>query len=108
MKKGIETISIKLDDIVMFYSVNRLVYVFDSSGKKYLIDKSLNELELELNDSVFFRANRQYIINLNFIKSFKLYEKVKLQIDLTIPHLDYFIIVSQNSAPAFRSWIMKW
>ncbi|MGI8584603.1 MAG: LytR/AlgR family response regulator transcription factor [Chitinophagaceae bacterium] len=108
VKKGIETISIKLDDIVMFYSENRLVYVFDSSGKKYLIDKSLNELELELNDSVFFRANRQYIINLNFIKSFKPYEKVKLQIDLTIPHFDHFIIVSQNSAPAFRSWIMKW
>ncbi|MEO5783604.1 MAG: LytTR family DNA-binding domain-containing protein [Ginsengibacter sp.] len=108
VKKGIETISIKLEDIVMFYTENRIVYVIDSLGKKYLIDKSLNELEEELNGSIFFRANRQYLVNLNFIKSFKPYEKVKLQIELTIPHLDQFIIVSQNSAPEFRSWIMKW
>ena len=108
VKKGIETISIKLEEIVMFYTENRIVYVIDSVGKKYLSDRSLNELEEELNDSIFFRANRQYIINLNFIKSFKPYEKVKLQIELTVPHPDHFIIVSQNSAPEFRSWIMKW
>lgn len=108
VKKGIETISIRLEDIVIFYTENRIVYVIDSLGKKYLIDRSLNELEEELNDSIFFRANRQYIVNLNFIKSFKPYEKVKLQIELTIPHLDHFIVVSQNSAPEFRSWIMKW
>ncbi len=108
VKKGIETISIKLDDILIFYTENRIVSVFDSNGKKYLLDKSLNELEVELNDSIFFRANRQYIVNLNFIKSFKPYEKVKLQIELTIPQLNHFIIVSQNSAPGFRSWIMKW
>lgn len=108
VKKGIETISIKLEDIVIFYTENRIVYVFDSSGKKYLSDRSLNELEMELNDSIFFRANRQYIINLNFIKSFKPYEKVKLQVELSVPHLDHVIIISQKSAPDFRSWIMKW
>ena len=36
VKKGIETISIKLDDIVIFYTENRIVYVFDSNGKKYV------------------------------------------------------------------------
>ena len=44
VKKGIETISIKLEDIVIFYTENRIVYVIDSMGKKYLIDRSLNEL----------------------------------------------------------------
>jgi DNA-binding LytR/AlgR family response regulator len=82
--------------------------VLDNSGKKYLSDKSLNELEVELSDSIFFRANRQCIINLNFIKCFKPYEKVKLQVELTVPHYNQFIAISQKSAPDFRNWITKW
>ena len=67
-----------------------------------------NELEIELSDSIFFRANRQCIINLNYIKSFKPYEKVKLQVELTVPCQNQFIAISQKSAPDFRSWITKW
>lgn len=108
VKKGIEHISIKLEDIVIMYTENRVTYVLDNTGKKYLSDKSLNELETELNDSMFFRANRQCIINLNYIKSFKPYEKVKLQVELTIPLPNQFIAISQKSAHDFRSWITKW
>lgn len=108
VKKGIENISIKYDDIVIIYTENRITYVLDSAGKKYLCDKSLNELEIELSDSIFFRANRQCIINLNYIKSFKPYEKVKLQVELTVPFQNQFIAISQKSAPDFRSWITKW
>jgi two-component system LytT family response regulator len=108
VKKGIEHISIKFEDIVVIYTENRVTYVLDNVGKKYLSDKSLNELEVELCDSIFFRANRQCIINLNFIKCFKPYEKVKLQVELTVPHYNQFIAISQKSAPDFRNWITKW
>ena len=105
VKKGIENISIKVEDVVLFYTENRVVYVLDNFGKKYLIDKTMNELETELDSSSFFRANRQYIINLAFIKNFKPYEKVKLLVELTIPGINHVIIISQKSAPDFRSWI---
>jgi DNA-binding LytR/AlgR family response regulator len=107
VKRGYENISIKTEDIVLFYTENRVVYIFDKCGKKYLSDKTMNDLEAELDNSVFFRANRQYIINLNFIKSFKSYEKVKLQVQLNIPEVDHLIIISQKTAPDFRSWIMN-
>ena len=84
-----------------------MVYVFDKHGKKFVTDRTLNELEAELDDSVFFRANRQYIINLGFVKSFKPYEKVKLQVDLNVPDINHFIIISQNTAPNFRKWISE-
>ncbi len=62
--------------------------------------KKLSELEAELNTDLFFRANRQYIIGLNFIKGFKPFEKVKLQaVDLTVS--DALVIISQETAPAF-------
>ena len=105
VKKGMENISLRMEDIVIFYTENKIVYVIDRSGKKYLADKNLGELEEMLDENIFFRANRQYIININFIKGFKSYEKVKLQVDLTLPELNHCIIVSQETAPLFREWM---
>lgn len=105
VKKGMENISLRMEDIVLFYTENKIVYVTDRYGKKYLTDKNLGELEITLDENVFFRANRQYIININFIKGFKSYEKVKLQVDLTLPELNHCIIVSQETAPQFREWM---
>ncbi|WP_028789206.1 LytR/AlgR family response regulator transcription factor [Terrimonas ferruginea] len=105
VKKGVENIALKLEDIALFYTENKIVYVIDRWGKKYIADRNLSELELELDRGIFFRANRQYIININFVRGFKTYEKVKLLIDLTLPELNHFIIVSQEMAPQFREWM---
>ncbi len=79
----------------------------DRDGKKYISDKPLGDMEQELDPSIFFRVNRQYIINIGFVKSYKTYEKVKLRIDLTMPDLHHQIIVSQETAPCFRKWISE-
>jgi DNA-binding LytR/AlgR family response regulator len=107
VRKGLEHIALRLEEIVLFYTENKLVYVIDRMGKKYLTDKNLGDLEEDLDESLFFRANRQYIVNLNFIRGFKPYEKVKLQVDLVIPDLNHCIIVSQENAPQFRQWIFN-
>ena len=107
VQKGIENIAMPLEDIALFYTENKIVYAIDQAGKKYMTEQNLSDLQQELDDSVFFRANRQYIININHIKSFKAYEKVKLKIDMRLKELNeqYFIIISQETAPAFRKWI---
>jgi DNA-binding LytR/AlgR family response regulator len=79
----------------------------DKWNKKYIADKNLGELEEDLDNTIFFRANRQYIVNINYIKGFKSYEKVKLQVDLNLPELNYCIIISQETAPAFRKWMLE-
>src|SRR5215213_1260115 len=107
VKKGLENISLVLEDIVLFFTENKIVYVIDKNGRKYLIDKNLADLETELDSKTFFRVNRQYIVNINFIRSFKAYERVKLQIELTVSDLNYFIVVSQETAPFFRKWISE-
>jgi DNA-binding LytR/AlgR family response regulator len=107
VKKGLENISILLEDIVLFFTENKIVYVIDKGGRKYLIDKNLSDLEMELDNKIFFRVNRQYIVNINYIRSFKSYERVKLQIELTVSELNYFIVVSQETAPVFRKWLSE-
>lgn len=107
VKKGIENIAVPFEDIVLFFTENKVVYVIDKNGKKYLSDKNLSDLEMELDNNKFFRANRQYIVNINYIRSFKPYEKVKLQIDLATSEINHAIIVSQETAPAFRKWVYE-
>lgn len=107
VKKGLEHVLIKLEDIVIFYTENKIVYLVDRFEKKYITDKTLNELDIELDNNLFFRANRQYIINVNYIKGYKPYDKVKLRVDLALSELNHEIIVSQVTAPEFRKWIME-
>lgn len=105
VKRGVANISLLLVDIALIYTKDKLVYVIDHYSKKYSIDKTLTELEEELDHSIFFRANRQYIVNLNFIKSFKAYKKVKLLVDINVPELEERIIISQHVALAFKKWM---
>src|SRR5690606_38166993 len=70
VKKGASNISLLLTDVVLFYTENLVVYVYDNKGNKYLVDKSLNALESELDEKMFFRANRQYILNINYVQGF--------------------------------------
>lgn len=105
VKRGATNIVLLLNDVVAIHTTNKLVYVIDRNSKKYSIDKTLTELEEELDPAIFFRANRQYIININFVKSFKAYKKVKLLVDINISGQDYRVCISQHVAPAFKKWM---
>jgi DNA-binding LytR/AlgR family response regulator len=107
VRRGTENVPLKVQDIVIIYTENKLVYVVDKDNRKYIVDKHLADLESDLDRNVFFRVNRQYIVNIAFIKSYKTYEKVKLQVDLLMPELNHQIIISQEMAPNFRRWISE-
>jgi DNA-binding LytR/AlgR family response regulator len=58
-----------------------------------------------LDNHTFFRANRQYIINIQYIRGYKTLERVKLAVDVNCNESNHSIIVSQETAPYFRKWI---
>ena len=105
VKRGIENIALRTEDIVLIYTEDKLVFALDKDGKKYILDRKLLELEQELDKEVFFRANRQYIVNISYIRSYKAYEKVKLEVNLLPANLNHHIVISQETAPFFRRWI---
>lgn len=107
VKKGTGYVLLKLEDVVVIYTENKITYVVDRDGKKYVGERNLTEVESTLDKHMFFRANRQFIVNIEFIRSYKTYEKVKLQVDLTLPGISLPIIVSQETAPQFREWISE-
>lgn len=107
VKKGVEHLPLLLEDIVLFFTENKVVFAIDNNSKKYIVDKTLNDLEEELSGQNFFRANRQYLLNIAYIKSFKPYERVKLWVELNAPNLDHTIVVSQITSPSFKKWLER-
>jgi DNA-binding LytR/AlgR family response regulator len=104
VKKGIEYQSILLEDVAYFFTEQKISFLITKEGKKYLVDKNLKELEEELDTKIFYRANRKFIININYVKSYKAFDKIKILVELILP-VGEEIIVSQESAIDFRKWI---
>ena len=72
---------VKLTDIRIFESVGNYSRVYFEDNKP-LIQRSLNYLEEILDDKVFFRVNRQQIINLTYIEKLDTWFNGKLKITL--------------------------
>ena len=106
-RKGNEHLNLLLSEIVFFYTENKVAYAIDKNGQKFMTDRNLTELEEKLDPSLFFRASRQYIINVDYIHSFKTYERSKIWVELKVKHPGHTIIVSQETAPLFRKWIYE-
>lgn len=67
VKDGDRCWFVKLNKVSSFESEGNYVRVFFDKNKP-LILKSLNSLEQRLDDKKFFRANRKFIINLDWVK----------------------------------------
>jgi DNA-binding LytR/AlgR family response regulator len=107
VKRGLEFQTVKVEDVVYFFTEHKLIFLVDKDNKKYLAEKNnLAELVEELDDKYFYRANRKYIINANFIKRFRPFEKSKISLELVLP-LNEEIIISQENAASFKKWISE-
>jgi two-component system LytT family response regulator len=67
VKDGTRCWFVKLKEVSAFESEGNYVRVFFNQNKP-LILKSLNNLESRLDEKKFFRANRKFIINLDWVK----------------------------------------
>jgi DNA-binding LytR/AlgR family response regulator len=107
VKRGMEFQAIRVEDVVYFFTEHKLVFLVDKENRKYLAEKNnLSELEEELDKNLFYRANRKYIINANFVKRFKPLDRSKLSVELILP-LNEEIIISQENSSSFKKWISE-
>jgi DNA-binding LytR/AlgR family response regulator len=96
-------IPVSIHDIACFARDN-LNYLFTFTGEKYILDfTTLEEIEELLDPKIFYRANRQYIINIEAIQSVKPHENQKLAVQLKAP-LKLEVDISREKAPAFKKW----
>ncbi len=83
-----------------------LNYIYLFSGERYQLDMdTLDEVEEVIDPTQFYRANRQYIINVDAIQSVRPVENSKLTIRLKEPNNKFDIDMSREKAPAFKKWM---
>jgi len=107
VKKGLEIMSLKTENIPLIYTVDKVVYVLDEFENKYICEKNLHELQLILDERLFFRASRQCFININYFKSYRPLDHVKLIVKLNLEKEPFPIIISKITAPHFKKWISE-
>src|SRR4030095_766209 len=78
-------IPVNASDIACFMKEN-IHYIFTFSGEKHILDfTTMEEIEELLDPQKFYRANRQFIVNIDAIKSVMPHENQKLTLSLKAP-----------------------
>ena len=92
-------------DIACF-SKEVLNYIYLFNGEKYMVDYvTLEEVEDLLDPKQFYRANRQFIINIDAIQTVKPVENSKLIVRLKEPNHKLDIDMSRLKSPEFKKWM---
>ena len=103
VKIGYNLKIIQTDEVSCFYSENKIVYLH-TKERNYPTDFTLDELQELLDDKKFFRVNRQFIINSNFIKNIHTSPYYKVEMEFQ-PEEE--ITVSRDRVKDFKDWLSK-
>lgn len=96
--------TILTQDILYLYSEFKVTWVQMVNGSKEPVPQTLEELEKELNPKHFFRANRQFIIQIDAIE--KIYNHFSGKIKVYIknnPEIE--VLISRNRVTDFKRWL---
>ena len=93
-----------IDEIAYFYRRNDTNFLRTTKGEDFFINESLDEVQQQLPERRFFRANRQLIVHRKALKGFDLLSYGKLEATL-VPPIDEEVVISQKRAAAFKKWI---
>jgi len=97
-------IPVMVGEIACFYR-DAINFLYTLTGEKYILDfATLEEVEDLLDPTIFYRSNRQSIINVHAVASIKPNENQKLTVTLKSP-LKLEIDISREKAPSFKKWL---
>jgi DNA-binding LytR/AlgR family response regulator len=98
--------TIKTCDIAYFYVQSKGVFLCTKEDKHYDISYTLEKLMEMIDPKVFYRVNRQFIVNIEVIENMFTVSKSRLKLELRPkPHEE--VIVSVNNIQEFRLWLNK-
>jgi DNA-binding LytR/AlgR family response regulator len=95
---------IDAENIAYFFIAEGEAFMRESEGRIYPSDSSLDKIQTLLDPSLFFRINRQYLINIKAIKNMYTYSKSAIKIELA-PKPDEDIFVSLSRTTDFKRWL---
>lgn len=103
---GQKIITVKSSEIAYFLIREGSVFLCTHEGKENAIDYTMDKLESILDKNMFFRINRQFIVNIEAISQMHILSKSRLKLEIK-PFCDIEAIVSFNNVHDFKAWLNR-
>jgi DNA-binding LytR/AlgR family response regulator len=104
VKIGEKIQSVQTSEIAFFMSEERVTFLQTFEGKRYILDSTLDQLEVMIDPKKFFRLNRKYISSFEAIAEIHTYSNSRLKIKLSNCN-DNDILVSREKVGALKDWL---
>ena len=90
---------------ILFFEANEgVLFAFDTTGKKHLLNETtLKEIEFLLDPKSFFRINRSELVHKKYVERVERYSKNAFA--LKIKGYEKHLKTSQSNTASFREWI---
>lgn len=106
IKNSQGTFNHKLRDVLYFISESKIAFMVDASGKKWITQYTLSELESML-DRSFFRLNRRILASRQAISQIKKLPNHRLLVTVSQPDGDHKETISRYKSTRFKQWFHK-
>lgn len=98
-------VPVKTADIA-FFQYELVNFMVTKTNERYTLDyETMEQIEELLDPAQFYRANRQFIVNIDAIHTVKTLENAKLVLRLRPPHQSIDVDISRQKAPTFKRWL---
>jgi DNA-binding LytR/AlgR family response regulator len=106
IKVGVKYKSVQVSEICCFFVEERNAFLKTQKGKTYDLDNSLEQLQKLIDPNLFFRINRNYMVNINCIDEIISYSTNRLKLNLKTGISDD-LIVSRDKVSEFKRWMNR-
>lgn len=99
-----EYCTIGVESVCFIHSQQNITRIYLADGTSAAIPSTLDQLEKEMDPATFFRANRQYLIQVSYIKKVSNWFNYKLKVEMNgYPQEE--IQISREKAAGFKKWL---
>ncbi len=106
VKQGQKLASVEIDEIAYFYSDGRLNFFKTRDNRKFVVDYTMDELEVMLDPEEYFRISRSFYVSINSVDKIDDYFGNRLILGLK-PVVDKEALVSREKVTEFKTWLGK-
>ncbi len=98
-------IPIAVEEIVYFYTSDHQTSICLKDGRKFTYNKTLDSIIQNLDPTLFFRANKQFIVSKEHVTNITIWfdRRLLITLDAETPERIY---VSKNRSTEFKEWMV--
>ncbi len=105
-KSGSKLFFIEVGEVAYFQADNKIVYLVDKKGNRFIVNHTLEKLEAELDPREFFRLSRRVIVRISAIDHVKPYYNNRLKVSVKggLDDRSEDLVISRERVAEFRDW----